>query len=234
MFKKISIKSLLNRKKYSKEEERKAIDNEKILGDSLELTDLEKEILRLNKSFNLVSFFHGDSEVETGVGVITPYQSLCVECKLAESDDHGYNFQVLYDTIYDNKVSVLPVDRFMGSWQTIAMADGNIAIQLTGYGDCYIWCPSVINDFQLKILQDLNEKLKELDILISEDDSFKHKMMDVYCCVRMEDGEEISIDLDDNNIDFLLDNYHYDSFMGEASFNDFRKKEEFSEKKNSI
>ncbi len=116
MFKKVSIKTLLNRKMYSKEEERKAIDNEKILRDSLELNDLENEVLRLSKGFNLVSFFHRDSDVETGVGVITPYQSLCVECQLAETDDHGYNFQVLYDTIYDSKVNVLPVEKYMDSW----------------------------------------------------------------------------------------------------------------------
>ncbi len=100
------------------------------------------------------------------------------------------------------------------------MGNGNIAIQLTNYDDVYIWCPSVINDFQLSRLQDLNDRLKEIDTMISEGDYFNHIMMDVYCCVRMEDGKEISMDLEDNNLDYLLEMYHYDSFMGEAVFSD--------------
>lgn len=220
MYKKRSIKSLLMKKLYSKEEERVAMDNEKILRESLELSDLEKEVLKLDRMFDLEKFLHGDSEVETGVCLITPFQSLCIESRLVESDNHGYNFQILYDAIYDGKVNILPIYSDIDSWQTIVMDNGNIAIQLTCFGDVYVWCPGVINKFQLRKLQELNEKLKKIDVKIKDHDYLQHLTMDVHGWVRMEDGEEISVELDDNTLDYLLDMYHYDSFMGEAEFKD--------------
>ena len=204
MYQKIRRNDLINQAIKREIHEERELPEETILLQTSHPNLLQQRILELNQSFELVGFLMGDSDVETAIGIITPKQYLFLECELVDTDYHGYNFQALYDAIYDSKITIIPIKN-THTWQEVVMNDGNIVIQLTKYGDMYIWSPEEINDFQLSSLRKLSEQMESIQRISSS--TFQELFLDVHAWVRVADGKEDSIELEDATLDHLFDYY---------------------------
>lgn len=202
MYQKIKRNSLIERALKRETNDIRVLPREIILSEIESPNPLQKRVLELSENFDFVNFLLGMSDIETAIGVITPKQVLFLECRLVDVDAHAYNFQALYDAIYDYKINIIPVRREDEPWQTRVMKDSNIVIQLTKFGDFYLWCPENVNDFQLSSLQQINELLKRVQRINSH--LFKQLFLDLNAYVLVKDGEELCLDLCENNMDLLL------------------------------
>ena len=203
MFQKMRRDDLISKVLKVKEEDRK-LGKENILVEMKNLNSLQKRVLELNQKFSFVDFLMGCSEVETAIGIITPQQSLFLECELVDNDQHAYNFQALYDAIYDSKPIILPF-KSTKTWQELVMSDGNIAIQLTRFGDFYLWCPNTINSYQLNSLRKIHDKFKSIQIMNSG--LFQFLLLDIHAWVVGDEGKDISVELENSSLDNLLEYY---------------------------
>lgn len=203
MFRKITRISLIEKALSFGIGEGRSLGDEIVLKELEEPTDLQKRILELNENFEFNRFFSDLTDIETAIEVITPKQNLIIECELVDNDNHGCNCQALYDAIYDSKINILPVRNNTSTWQQNVMNDGNIVIQITKFGDFYIWCPENITDFQLSSLQELNERLKKIQY--SDLQSFQQLFLDIHAWILGGDETEKAVELLDDNIDLLID-----------------------------
>lgn len=212
MFQRIRKNDLINQSVNERAKDGRNLCEENVLIEMNNPDSLQQRILELNQRFNLIDFLLGESEVETAIGVITPKQSLFLECELVDTDHHAYNFQALYNAIYDANSAILPYKN-KNTWQEFVMQDGNIAIQLTKFGDFYLWCPEKIDEYQLNSLDDINKQLKSIQIV---NPSLGHQVfLDIHAWVGIDDGKEISIELENASLDNLLDYYehHHQNFF---------------------
>ena len=204
MYQKIRRNDLIDQALKREIQEERKLPEETILLQTSYLNLLQQKILELNQGFDLVNFLMGDSDVETAIGIITPKQSLFLKCELVDTDHHGYNFQALYDAIYDFKITIIPIKN-THTWQELVMEDGNVAIQLTKFGDLYVWCPEEIDTFQFSSLQKINEQLKFIQTITP---GLLHQVfLDIHAWVRVADRKEASIELEDATLDRLFDYY---------------------------
>ncbi len=212
MFQRIRKNDLINQSVNERAKDGRNLCEENVLIEMNNPDSLQQRILELNQRFNLIDFLLGESEVETAIGVITPKQSLFLECELVDTDHHAYNFQALYNAIYDANSAILPYKN-KNTWQEFVMQDGNIAIQLTKFGDFYLWCPEKIHLFQVQQLKKINEQLKSIQII--NPGLINPVFLDIHAWVGIDDGKEISIELENASLDNLLDYYehHHQNFF---------------------
>ena len=214
MFRMIRRNDLISRRLKTGERTINKAD-EVILSELEHPNPLQAEILFLNNFFSFYQFFSGVTERETAIGIITPKQALLIECKLTDVDSHGYNFQALYDGIYDSEVDIIPVRDNTTCWQENVMEDGNIVVQMSKEDDILIWCPSEIDEFQLKALRKLSQSLQDFLVLISTSQHLQDIIFNVHAIVKDGDEGEKSIELisrdlegnDINNVDEFLKRY---------------------------
>ncbi len=213
MFEKIKRNDLIDQAIKRGVQEERELPEETILLETSHPNLLQQRILELNQVFNLTDFLMGDSDIETAIGLITPSQALFLECKLVDTDNHAYNFQALYDAIYDSKITIIPIKN-IHTWQELVMGDGNIAIQLTKFGDLYIWCPKQITDFQMASLRKISECLKSIHIFNPE--VIDQVFLDIHAWIGKEEGGELSLEINQLSLDTLLDYYKNSDLKGSA------------------
>lgn len=207
MFQRIRKNDLINQSVNERAKDGRNLGEENVLIEMNNPDSLQQRILELNQRFSLIDFLMGESEVETAIGVITPKQSLFLECELVDTDHHAYNFQALYNAIYDANSTILPYKN-KNTWQEFVMQDGNIAIQLTKFGDFYLWCPEKIDEYQLNSLKEIDEQLKSMQM--NHSILVQPVFLDIHAWVGIGNGKEISIELEDASLDYLL-NYYEDN-----------------------
>lgn len=204
MYQKIKRNDLIERAWKEEKKGERILPKEQILSHITNPNSLQERILELNQSFNLTNFLMGKTNIETAIGLITKNQTLFLECDLVDTDNHAYNFQALYDSIYDSSTIIIPIKN-KSTWQEIVMQDSNIAIQLTKFGDLYLWCPEKINEHQLSSLRKMNEELKLIQEIYP--DIFNQLFLDIHAWIGKEDGKEVSIEINQVSLDNLLDYY---------------------------
>lgn len=204
MYQKIKRNDLIERAWKEEKIGERILPKEQILSQITTPNSLQERILELNENFNLTNFLMGKTDIETAIGLITPNQILFVECELVDTDNHAYNFQVLYDAIYNPSKVIIPIKN-TSTWQEIVIEDSNIVIQLTKFGDLYIWCPETINEHQLSSLRKMNEELKLIQEIYP--DILSHLFLDIHAWIGREDGKEVSIEINQVSLDNLLDYY---------------------------
>lgn len=204
MYQKIKRNDLIERAWKEEKTAERTLPKERILSQIATPNSLQERILELNENFNLTNFLMGKTNIETAIGLITQNQAFFLECDLVDTDNHAYNFQVLYDAIYNPSKVIIPIKNTR-TWQEIVIEDSNIAIQLTKFGDLYLWCPEKINEHQLSSLRKMNEELKLIQEIYP--DIFNQLFLDIHAWIGKEESKEVSIEINQVSLDNLLDYY---------------------------
>lgn len=163
-----------------------------------------KELLKLtvekeHLNFDLEKFMKKEGASSGAVVLMTPKQIVATDCFVRRELDptygeHGFALEAISNAVYaDYGVYNTSYNLI---WQAIALADGNIFMQLCTDCSSIIWIPEVISISQYNSLLLFNEKIKEIY-------SNNKEYFDLYPMAFISNLREDKEDL--NNIDTILE-----------------------------
>ncbi len=121
-------------------------------------TEIDKEVIRENNSFDLENFYVNN--LEGAIGVITKDKTIFANAVI----DHYTALNCIYNFLY-NKLNTfknyydLRDDR---CWQEVAVSFGNIVIQFCSDVPSTVWLPEEINSYQQKELQKIIDQINTI------------------------------------------------------------------------